>query len=161
MNLRDTLLPKLAEWRPAEEVRPSESFPLPEHGWTVRLTAERADSVGCKVAEIQISRDNPVPEDADLLMGQAKLAAGRVSGLLEPLRLIEVDRVGQVALLRSEGPPTNDEHVQYYEVRFQGRNQVCMERYRAKKNPPAGREPIAFALTHEVIAKLVEDLVRE
>lgn len=161
MTLRETLLPRLAEWVPVGEDRPSESFPLPEHGWTARLTAERVDTVGCRILELQLTRDNPVAENAEALTAQAKAAASRVSGLMEPLRLIEVDGVSQVAMLRSEGPPSNGDFVQYYEVRFQGRNLIRVERIKASKNPPASREAIAFALTHEVIAKLVEDLVRE
>ncbi|MSR52675.1 MAG: hypothetical protein EXS09_05230 [Gemmataceae bacterium] len=161
MTLRETLLPRLAEWASAGEDRPSERFPLPEHGWTACLTAERVDSVGCRILELQLTRDNPVAEDADALTSQAKAAASRVTGLMEPLRLVEVDRVHQVAMLRSEGPPSNGDFVQYYEVRFHGRNLIRVERIKASKNHPASRGAIAFALTHEVIAKLVEDLVRE
>jgi hypothetical protein len=137
------------------------SLGLPEHGWTVGLTADRADSVGCRLTQVEATRTAPVPDDADALEAHARKAAGRVTGLLEPLRLVEIDRGRHVALLRSEAPAAKGEAVQYYEVRFAGRNGVTVERFKANTTGRAGREAIPFALTHESLAKLVDDLVRE
>jgi len=161
MNLAETLLPKLADWRPAGEGRHAVSIGLPEHGWAVGLTADRADSVGCRLTQLEATRTVPVPEDAEALEAHARKAAGRVTGLLEPLRLVEVDRPRNVALLRSEAPAAKGEAVQYYEVQFVGRNSVSVQRFKANKAGPAGREAIPFALTHEALAKLVDDLVRD
>jgi hypothetical protein len=80
---------------------------------------------------------------------------------LEPLRLVEIDRGRHVALLRSDAPAAKGDAVQYYEVRFAGRNQVTVERFKASKAGPAGREAVPFSLTHEALAKLVDDLVSE
>lgn len=161
MNLAEVLLPKLADWQPAGEGRPSTSIDLPDHGWTVDLRADRADSVGCRLAQIEITRSEPRSEDAVALEAHARRVAGRVTGLLEPLRLVEVDRDRHVALLRSDAPPAKGDGVQYYEVRFAGRNRVTVERFRANKVGRAGRESVPYALTHEALAKLVDDLVRE
>src|SRR5215510_2716149 len=90
MNLAETLLQKLSEWRPAEEGRPSANFPLPEHGWTIRLDAERVDTVGCVLNEVAGVRDNPLPDDPARLEAHARQAASHTTGLLEPLRLVEV-----------------------------------------------------------------------
>jgi len=161
MNLAETLLGKLADWRPAGEGRHSVSIALPEHGWTVGLTADRTDSVGCRLTRLDATRTVPVAEDDLALEAHARRAAGRVTGLLEPLRLVEVDRGRHVALLRSDAPAAKGDAVQYYEVRFNGRNQATVERFKANTTGPAGRESIPFALTHEALAKLVDDLVRE
>ncbi|HEX3152636.1 MAG TPA: hypothetical protein VHR66_31480 [Gemmataceae bacterium] len=161
MSLAETLLPKLADWQPVGEGRQAISFELPEHGWTVGLAADRADSVGCRLTQIDATRTTPVGENAALLEAHARSAAGRVSGLLEPLHLVEVDRGRNIALLRSSSPPAKEDVVQYYEVQFAGRSRVTVARYKAKKSGPAGREAIPFSLTHEAIAKLVDDLVRE
>ena len=53
MSLAETLLPKLADWRPAGEGRHAVSIALPDHGWTVGLTADRADSVGCRLTQVE------------------------------------------------------------------------------------------------------------
>lgn len=161
MRLAETFLPKLGDWGPAGEGRPTATFPLPDHGWTVRLTADRVDTVGCWLTEIDVTRDAPITADSAALEAHARTAAGRVTGLLEALRLVEVDRVGQVALLRSDAPPAAGDAVLYYEVRFEGLNRVTVRRFRAAKASPAKKEPVAFALTHEALAKLVDDLVRD
>lgn len=161
MTLAESLLEKLADWRPAGEGRHSVSVALPDQGWTVGLTADRADSVGCRLTQLDANRAEPVADDDAALEAHARKAAGRVTGLLEPLRLVEIDRGRHVALLRSDAPPTKGDSVQYYEVAYTGRNRVSVGRFKASKAGPAGRESIPFALTHEAVAKLVDDLVRE
>jgi hypothetical protein len=84
-----------------------------------------------------------------------------VTGLLEPLRLLEVDRINHIAVLRSDSPPVKGDSVLYYEVRLEARNRATVQRYKAAKGSPAHKERVAFALTHEALAKLVDDLVRE
>jgi hypothetical protein len=159
MTLAEPLLEKLDKWRSAGDGRQSATFSLPDAGWDVTLTADRIDSVGSLLTRIEASRINPVAEDAKLLEAHARAAASRATGLLEPLRLVEVDRVGNVALLRSGLPAARGESVLFYEVRFEGRNRLSVERIRANKAAPAGREPIPFALTNEALAKLVSDLI--
>ncbi len=159
MTIAEPLLENLDKWRPAGSGRQTATFNLPDEGWDVALTADRVDSVGSLLTRIEATRTNPVPEDAKLLEAHAQAAAGRATGLLEPLRLVELDRVGNVALLRSGAPAQRGESVLFYEVRYQGRNQVSVERIRANKSAPAGREPVPFALTNEALAKLVSDLI--
>src|SRR5438270_5324704 len=101
MSLAEALLEKLADWRPAGEGRHSASFALPDHGWTVGVTADRADTVGCRLTQVDATRADPIAEDDEALEAHARKAAGRATGLLEPLRLVEVDRGRHVALLRS------------------------------------------------------------
>jgi hypothetical protein len=161
MTLAETLLPKLGDWRPAGEGRHGIAIGLPDHGWTVHVTAERVETVGCVFAEVEATRDMPIAEDAATLEAHARRAAARVTGLLEPLRLVEIDRARHVALLRSDTPANKADAVSYYEVRFQGRNRVTLARYQATKGAPAHRKSIPFALTHEALAKVVDDLVRD
>src|SRR5262245_7117628 len=161
MTLAETLLQRLADWRPAGEGRHAASFALPECGWIVRLTAERVDTVGCLLTEVEATRAESVADDPAALEAHAKRAAARATGLLEPLRLIEIDRVRNIALLRSGTPSTKANAVLYYEVKFEGLNRVIVRRYQSLKATPARTEPVAFALTHEALAKVVDDLVRE
>jgi hypothetical protein len=161
MTLAETLLPKLGDWRPAGEGRHATAIALPDHGWTVHLTAERVDSLGSRLNQVELTRDIPVAEDTALLEAHARRAAGRVTGLLEPLRVVEVDAGRNTVLLRSDGPQKKADTVSYHEVRFLGRNRVTIERFQAAKGSPAKRSAVAFTLTHEGLAKLVDDLVRE
>jgi hypothetical protein len=161
MTLAETLLQKLNDWQPAGEGRPTGTFALPAHGWTVRVEAERVDSLGAVLTEVEAVRDVSIADDAKLLEAHARQAAARVSGLREKLCLVEVDRVNNIALLRSDAPQSKNENVLYYEARFQGRNRVKFQRFQATKSSPAGREEVGFVLTHETLAKLVDDLVRD
>src|SRR5262245_652152 len=161
MTLAETLLPRLADWRPAGEGRHTVAIALPEHGWTLQLTAERVDTVGCRLTEVDATRTSPLPEDGAALEAHARKAAGRVTGLLEPLRLVEIDRGHHVALLRSDSPANKGDAVSYYEVRFHGRNRLTLARFQASKGSPAQRKTVPFALTHEALAKVVDDLVRD
>ena len=161
MTLAETLLPKLADWRPAGEGRHAAAIALPDQGWTVHLTAERVDSLGARLAHVELTRTTPVAEDAARLEAHARAAAGRVTGLLEPLRVVEVDAPRHTVLLRSDGPKTKGDSVAYYEVRYLGRNRLTLERLEATKGTPASRSAVPFALTHEGLAKVVDDLVRE
>ena len=160
MTLAETLLPKLADWRPAGEGRHAVAIGVPDHGWTVHLSAERVDTLGSLLAEVEVTRDVPVADEAAALETHARRAAGRVAGLLEPLRFVEIDRVRNVALLRSDAPATKGDALSYYEVRFQGRNRVTLGRFQAAKGT-GQRKPVPFTLTHEALAKIVDDLGRE
>src|SRR4051812_8551853 len=131
MSLAETLLSKLADWQPAGEGRHAVSIEAPDHGWTVGLTADRADTVGCRLTKIDATRSQPIADDDAALDAHARKAASRATGLLEPLRMVEIDRGRHVALLRSDAPSVKDEAVQYYEVQFTGRNRVTVERFKA------------------------------
>jgi hypothetical protein len=48
MTLAEQLLPKLGEWRPVAAGRHSLVATFPQ-GWSVRLTADKADELACLV----------------------------------------------------------------------------------------------------------------
>jgi hypothetical protein len=84
-----------------------------------------------------------------------------VTGLLEPLKLIEVDATRSEAVLRSETPAQKGDDVQYYEVLLRGTHAATLNRYQAPRTGPGKRRAVPFALTHEAIAKVVGDLTAE
>src|SRR5262245_54202538 len=101
--LDEALLSRLAEWRPAGPGPHSLAAPLAPAGWALTLTADRADTLGCLVTELTVARpagDQPVTAAA--LTQWAVRTVGRVTGLLEPLKLVEVDAHRSEAQLRSE-----------------------------------------------------------
>jgi hypothetical protein len=156
MTLTESLLPKLSEWRPAGAGRHSWSAAAPEAGWTVHLTADRADTLSCLVWELTLARAGEAP-DGLTLRAWAEGVARRATGLLEPLRLIEVDAGRDESLLRSDAPAKKGEQVAYYEVRLFGLGRAEVRRFQASRTA-GGREQVAFALTHEVLAKLAGDV---
>src|SRR5262249_30387861 len=118
------------------------------------LAADRCDEVGCLLWEVPLRRPAGAPA-GDPRAWAGRLTA-RVTGLLEPLRLVEVDEARNEALLRSEEPGRKGGDQFYYEVLLRGARAAELRRYRAAR-PDARREQVAFALTHEALAKLALD----
>jgi len=156
MTLTESLLPKLSEWRPAGDGRHSLAVAIPEAEWTANLTADKADSLSCLVWELTLSRTGDVPEGLTLKTW-AEGVAKRATGLLEPLRVLEVDAVRGEGLLRSDSPAKKGERLAYYEVRLFGTDRAVVRRFTGSRTE-SGREQVAFALTHEVLAKLAGDI---
>jgi len=156
MTLAENLLPKLSEWRPAGDGRHSWAAAFPAEGWTVRLAADRADSLSCLVWELTLARTGDAPADLTL-PGWAAAVASRVSGLMEPLKVHEVDDLRGEAILRSVSPAKKGEALAYYEVRLTGLTTAVVRRFTAGREK-SGRSQVAFAATHEAIAKLAGDI---
>jgi hypothetical protein len=115
------------------------------------------EALGCRLWQVALRPLTPAPT-ADL-KARAEQLAGRVTGLLEPLRLVEVDAERGSAQLRSDRPGHWGDGQFYYEVLMSADGATILRRYQA----PAGadqpkRQQVAFTLTHEVLAKLVTDL---
>src|SRR5262249_48481147 len=90
----------------------------------------------------------------------AKGIASRVTGLLEPLQVLEIDVQRNEALLRSNEPTRRSSDLFYYELLLKGTQGAILRRYQA--NPSGGhREQVPFVLTHEVLAKLIGDVAAD
>lgn len=156
MTLDEILLQKLANWRP-DSSRPVLEVADPASGWSVRLTAECVDQVGSRLKELALTRLTPLA-GVDLA-ARAQVVASQVTGLLEPLRLIEVDN-NNTALLRSQTPDERGDRLFYYEVLLHGDGGCTLRRFQAAHQTGVRRQQIAFTLTHEALAKLVTDLTK-
>jgi hypothetical protein len=155
MTLDETLLAKLADWRP-DNGRDTLEAADPATGWTVRLTADAVDGVGCRVWELAL---RPGTAPAADLSSRAQAVAARVRGLLEPLHVVEVDAPRQVALIRSDMPTQRNDALYYTELLLQADGASLVRRYQAPRPGEPRRQQIPFALTHEALGKLVSDLI--
>ncbi|MGL6095882.1 MAG: hypothetical protein ACRC7O_08825, partial [Fimbriiglobus sp.] len=156
MTLAETLQRKLSDWRPTGEGRHSWSDALPEAGWTAQVSADKADTLGCLVWEFALTRTSAAP-DGTTLRGWADHIAGRASGLLESLKVLEIDADRQDAILRSTAPARKGDAVLYYELKLAGLDRATLHRYTASTTAVGRREQTAFAVTHEALAKLAGD----
>jgi hypothetical protein len=157
MNRNEALLERLSNWRPPEG-RQWLHVADQATGWGVALTVDRADQLGCMVWELALRKSAPAASDAESLGSWAHRVADRATGLLESLEVVEVDATRGEALLRSETPPGRGETIQYYEVFLAAAGSASLRRFSAPRTGPGKREQVAFALTHEALAKLAADL---
>src|SRR5207244_339711 len=118
MTLENTVLAKVTEWRPTAG-RQQLNIPDDGAGWAVTLTADRCDDLGILLWEMTLRRTGAAPAGADL-RAWADRAAARATGLLEPLKVVEVDGERREALLRSATPTARGERRLYYEVLLKG-----------------------------------------
>lgn len=155
MTLSETLLPRLSEWRPTGTGRHSMTHD-DGRGWTVHLTAEMNDTLSCLVWELALSPTTPSPDPINL-REWAGAVATRVTGLMEPLVVHEIDTGRGEAMLRSTSPSARGDALAYYEVNLTTTGRAVVRRFHGSRVRP-GREQVGFALTHEVLAKLADDI---
>ena len=162
MNLAETVLQKVANWRPAGDKRHALLIPDNGSGWAVELQADRCDELGCRVWEVTLRRNRKTEiQVTAALQAWADRAAKRVTSLLESLRVVEVDPGRNEALLRSATPTRREEMISYFEVLLRGTKSATVRRFRAYQEPGHHREQVSFPITHEALAKLVTDLTQE
>jgi hypothetical protein len=157
MTIANILRRKLAEAAPAsgrhELLFTEESCP-----WTIHLTAERHDEWSTVAWELSLRRGTSFDGD---LADWAERVANNVSGLMESIKVVEVDRVRNEALLRSIQPESRDGQLFYYEFVLHGTSAATLRRFQAWPEPGHKRTQVPFALTNEALGKLVGDLSAE
>jgi hypothetical protein len=154
MTLANTALQKLSEWQPAGPGPHTLVFTDAETGTGVRLSVEVLDRLAVALWEAEVV---PGKAPARTLADQANHIAGRVTGFMEPLKVLEVDPARGQALLRSVEPARRESDRLYYEVLLNADGRAAVRRYQGSLDK-TGRQQIAFTLTREAVAKLVGDL---
>ena len=157
MTRAEALQARLANWRPSGEGRHSWSEAFPDAGWTVHLAADHNDVVGALVWELTLARTAAAPDGLGLKDWAGQIA-DRVSGLMEDLKLLEVDDARQEAVLRSDDPTRKGDLALYFEVRLYGLAKAVVRRFQADTAAGTRREQITFPITHEALAKLAWDI---
>jgi hypothetical protein len=155
MTLGETLHKSLSEWKAGTD-GPHERSAV-GGGWAATVSAETVDTVGVRLHGVEVVRTEPAPEGATLA-GWAGDVAKRASGLLERLKVHEVDATENTAVLRSDAPTVKGSVAGYYEVVLTGTEKASVARYTADRAAGTKRERVPFALTHDALAKLADDI---
>lgn len=155
MTLGETLHKNLSDW-PANTDGPHECA-ASAGGWTATAHADKIDSVGARLNHLDLTRTAAAPEGTTL-GGWADGVAKRATGLLERLKVHEVDATHDTAVLRSDAPSVKGGVAGYYEVVLKGTDQASVSRYQADRAAGTPREQVPFTLTHDAIAKLADDI---
>jgi hypothetical protein len=157
MTLEETLLQRLAEFRPQSSDRQNLAVSDEEARCSITLSIDRNDDLSCALWEMEQRSRRPLSERGLDLKGWADKVAGQVRGLLEPLRVIEVDDRRAEALIRSDEPTVRKDERYYYELRLNGGGSALVRRY-CGTTEVGRRRQVPFTLTHEAVAKLAADL---
>jgi hypothetical protein len=150
MTLAKALQSKLAEHPSSTPLQVQVS----EGPWTATVDARSGDAHSVLADEIRLERS--APADGSVQRWAASIAS-RVTGLLEPLKVLEVDAATERAVLRSATPSSKDGEPVYYEMNLAATSKATLNRYQGTYEAGKKRQPIPFALTHEAIEKLVND----
>ena len=158
MTFGEKILERLADWRPAG-VRAKSTLTDTGSGWTLTLTADRNDDVGCLLWELDWLRDATTGRAVQSLQAWAARLADAITSFVEPLKVIEVDPARDEAILRSSDAVHRGGSIRYYELSVRGTRELTLRRYRAHQDGKP-REQITFGLTHETVASLADNIAR-
>jgi hypothetical protein len=126
------------------------------HRLALALTA--LDTVGVAFGSLEFATTARPEWPSDALRDWGNRLAGRVTYLMEPLKVLEVDPVGGEVDIRSQSTTTRDEHRGYYQVRLFKQGRLVLER---RAFDEASRRPktVTCQLTREVLERLADDIV--
>lgn len=126
------------------------------HRLELELTA--AGPVGLAFDRLAFSAAARPELSTEALRGWAERLASRLTYLMEPLIVLEVDAVAGEAELRSKSPTDREGMKAFYEVRL-GRDSTLRMGRVVYDEARRRRRPGACQLTVEVLARLTDDLV--
>ena len=134
-----------------------------EGGPAVAIDFTVVDSLSCAFRELRVSADELKSASFDALQGWADALCKKVTYLLEHIGPLESDMAAQAVLIRST-PPTTEPgtngpgQTTFYEMLVQAPGTLSLRRY-TRAAHSADRSSCDIRITHEVLAKLVQDIV--
>jgi hypothetical protein len=129
-----------------------------EGGPAVAVDFTVVDSLSCGFRELRISADELKSSPFDALQAWANALCKKVTYLLETIGPLESDTAAQTVLIRSTPPAKQFEQTTFYEMLVQAPGTLSLRRY-TRAAHDANRSSCDIQVTHEVLAKLVQDIV--
>jgi len=141
------------------------SAPIPRTvGWSVdggpavEIDFTAADTLSCEFRELRVTADELKAAPLAALQAWADRLCRRVTYLLENLGPLEADQEGQTVLVRSTPPTKEADRTTFYEMLVKAPGIVSLRRY-TRPARDAERVALDMQMTHEVLLKLVRDIV--
>jgi hypothetical protein len=122
---------------------------------TLHLTA--LDTVGLAFSSLEFATTSRAEWTSEALNEWGSRLAARITYLMEPLKVLEIDSGGGEVQIRSQSPTTRDTERGYYEMRLFRQGMLRMQRFTydaATKN----RRESPCQLTREVLERLSDDI---
>jgi hypothetical protein len=122
---------------------------------TMNITA--LDSVGIALDRLEFSRSDRTEWSSPELNAWGERLAARITYLLEPLKVLEIDAGGGEVQIRSQAPTARAETRGYYEIRLFKNGTLRLERF-VFDEASRQRKPTAAQFTREVLERLADDI---
>ncbi len=116
------------------------------------------DRMSCSIRELRLQADRLENVAFDKVKEWADDICNRLTYLLENMGALEKDEKQKKVLVRSTPPGKQDGDTVFYEAVLHAPSGVSLQRFRSQAGQ-SGREQIDMHCTHEVLIKLVQDLV--
>lgn len=129
-----------------------------EGGAAVAVDFTVVDSLSCAFRELRISSGELKNAPFDALQAWADVLCKKVTYLLEHIGPLESDTAAQTVLIRSTPPMKQPDQTAFYEMLVQAPGTLSLRRY-TRGAHDADRVACDIQITHEVLARLVQDIV--
>jgi hypothetical protein len=126
---------------------------------TSRLTLDLTalDTVGLAFTTLEFATTGRSEWSSDALKEWGERLTKRVTYLMEPLKVLEVNDQGGEVQLRSQNPTPRNDQKAYYEMRLFRQGKLRMERF-AFDEKARQRRQVPCNLTRETVERLADDI---
>ena len=115
------------------------------------------DAIGCSFMRFDYQSATLANATVDSLKALSAKIQQRLTYLLEPVSLLEVDKESVSIQMRSSPPQVGDDGRSYYELLVRRGGEVTLRRYH--KAPGQPRSVVPAQVTREVLGRLGDDFV--
>jgi hypothetical protein len=123
----------------------------------IELSLTESGPVGLAFEGLDYARSGVAELSTDALRGWGDRLAARLTYLMEPLVVLEVDAQAGEAELRSQSPTPRGERRSFYEVRLRRDASLHLRRV-AFLDQARTRQTVPCQMTREVLERLADDL---
>ena len=126
------------------------------HRVTLHLTA--LDTVGLAFTSLEFATTSRAEWTSEALNDWGARLSNRITYLMEPLKVLEIDSGGGEVQIRSQSPTARADQRGYYEMRLFRQGTLRMQRF-AFDETTRKRQQSPCQLTREVLERLADDIV--
>lgn len=116
------------------------------------------ESLSCALRELRFTSPSLRDASLDVLQAWSKTVCERITYLLEHIGPLEADPLSMTVLIRSTPPEREGGRVSFYEIVVQPTGCLNLRRFSRMRGDPE-RRPQDIRVTHEVLRKMIHDLV--